>query len=97
MQSMSYSVSRLVKEALDKVDNKVEEEKEELVEEKNVVVEEASSEFFLVGDLVDVMDIDPDSGTPGAWYVHSLHLLLGRNSLSLKVRRFYCTDYEGGG
>ena len=52
-----------------KVDNKVEEEKEELVEEKKVVVEEASSQYFLVSDLVDVMDSDPDSGTPGAWYV----------------------------
>ena len=51
------------------MDNKVEEEKEELVEEKKVVVEEASSQYFLVGDLVDVMDSDPDSGTPGAWYV----------------------------
>ena len=51
------------------MDNKVEEEKEELVEEKKVVVEEASSQYFLVSDLVDVMDSDPDSGTPGAWYV----------------------------
>ena len=97
MQSISYSVGRLVKEALDKVDNKVEEEKEQLLEEKKVVVEEVSSEFFLVGDLVDVMDSDPDSGTPGAWYVHSLHLLPGHNSLSLKVRRFHCPYYEGGG
>ena len=67
---------RLVKEALEKVDNKVEEEKEERVEEKKMVVEEASSEFFLVGDLVDVMDSDPDSGTPGAWYEQFLNTSL---------------------
>ena len=66
---------RLVKEALDKVDNKVKEEEEE-VEEKKTVVEEVSSEFFLVGDLVDVMDSDPDSGTPGAWYVQHLNACL---------------------
>ena len=65
---------RLVKEALDKVDNKV--EKEDEVEEKKVEVEEVSCEFFLVGDLVDVMDSDPDSGTPGAWYVQHLNACL---------------------
>ena len=55
-------VVRLVKEALDNV------EKEEGEEEvKKVVVEEASSKYFLVGDAVDVMDNDPDSSTPGAW------------------------------
>ena len=65
---MSISLARLVKEALEKVDNRVE-EKEEMKEKEEVVVEEASSEFFLVGDFVDVMDSDPDSATPGAWYV----------------------------
>ena len=65
---MSISLARLVKEALEKVANRVEEE-EEVKEKKEVVVEEASSEFFLVGDFVDVMDSDPDSATPGAWYV----------------------------
>ena len=54
---------RLVKEALDNVEK--EEEGEEEV--KKVVVEEASSKYFLVGDAVDVMDNDPDSSTPGAW------------------------------
>ena len=63
---------RLVKEALDKVDNKVKEEEEEVEKEEKKVVEEVSSEFFLVGDLVDVMDSDPDSGTPGAWYVQCI-------------------------
>ena len=54
---------RLVKEALDNVEK--EEEGEEEV--KKVIVEEASSNYFLVGDAVDVMDNDPDSSTPGAW------------------------------
>ena len=76
-------LGRLVKEALDKVDNKVEEEKEEQLEKK-VMEEEASSEFFLVGDLVDVMDSDPDSGTPGAWYVHLITYIAGPN-FSMKV------------
>ena len=53
---------RLVKEALDNVEK--EEEGEEV---KKVIVEEASSNYFLVGDAVDVMDNDPDSSTPGAW------------------------------
>ena len=53
---------RLVKEALDNVEK--EEEREEV---KKVIVEEASSNYFLVGDAVDVMDNDPDSSTPGAW------------------------------
>ena len=53
---------RLVKDALDNVEK--EEEGEEL---KKVIVEEASSNYFLVGDAVDVMDNDPDSSTPGAW------------------------------
>ena len=53
---------RLVKEALDNVEK--EEEGEEV---KKVIVEEASSKYFLVGDAVDVMDNDPDSSTPGAW------------------------------
>ena len=56
-------VVRLVKEALDNVEK--EEEGEEEV--KKVIVEEASSNYFLVGDAVDVMDNDPDSSTPGAW------------------------------
>ena len=74
MHSMSELICvRLVREALEKVDNKeAEEAKDEPVEEKKVVVEEATSEFFLVGDLVDVMDSDPDSGTPGAWYVKNV-------------------------
>ena len=55
-------VVRLVKEALDNVEK--EEEGEEV---KKVIVEEASSNYFLVGDAVDVMDNDPDSSTPGAW------------------------------
>ena len=54
---------RLVKEALDNV----EEEEEGEEEAKKVIVEEASSNYFLVGDAVDVMDNDPDSSTPGAW------------------------------
>ena len=54
---------RLVKEALDNVEK--EEEGEEEV--KKVIVEEASSNYFIVGDAVDVMDNDPDSSTPGAW------------------------------
>ena len=57
----------------------------EEAKEKLVVVEEASSEFFLVGDLVDVMDSDPDSGTPGAWFVLCSHFLPGYNGLFLKV------------
>ena len=54
---------RLVKEALDNV----EKEKEGEEEVKKMIVEEASSNYFLVGDAVDVMDNDPDSSTPGAW------------------------------
>jgi len=55
---------RLVQDAKDAAGK--EEEKEKEKPEK--IVEDAESEFYLVGDKVDIMDTDPDSGTPGAWF-----------------------------
>ena len=42
--------------------------KEEEKEKPEKIVEDSESEFYLVGDKVDIMDTDPDSGTPGAWF-----------------------------
>ena len=60
---------RLAREVLEGVDKAEEKEVEKEEQTKKVIEEEATSEYFMVGDLVDIMDSDPgEGGTPGAWY-----------------------------
>ena len=90
---------RLVKDVLEGVQQEKEEQEAEQgpdEEKLKVVEQEAKSEFFILGDLVDIMDIDPETTTPGAWF--EVRLFLFQLLLQESFYSFYffsCFFYQG--